>query len=70
MMVKKPDGTDPLNSDTDGDGTDGQEKTDATDPNDNCSLIVANQTETPDATWTAADYDGVSNGDETNGTDP
>jgi hypothetical protein len=44
------DGTDPLNSDTDGDGvTDGQ-KTDATDPNDNCSLIVANQTETPDAT--------------------
>jgi hypothetical protein len=30
------DGTDPLNSDTDGDGvTDGQEKTDATDPNDN-----------------------------------
>jgi hypothetical protein len=41
------DGTDPLNSDTDGDGVnDGQEKTDATDPNDNCSLIVANQTET------------------------
>jgi hypothetical protein len=32
-------------------------KTDATDPNDNCSLIVANQTETPDATWTAADCD-------------
>jgi hypothetical protein len=30
-------------------------KTDATDPNDNCSLVVANQTETPDATWTAAD---------------
>jgi hypothetical protein len=31
--------------------------------------VVANQTETPDAT--AADSDGVSNGDEiTNGTDP
>jgi hypothetical protein len=30
-------------------------KTDATDPNDNCSLVAANQTETPDATWTAAD---------------
>jgi hypothetical protein len=47
--------------------------TDATDPNDNRSLVVANQTETPDATWTAADRDsdGVSNGDEiTNGTDP
>jgi hypothetical protein len=66
------DGTDPLNSDTDGDGVT-DKKTDATDPNDNCSLIVANQTETPDATWTAADCDsdGVSNGDEiTNGTDP
>jgi hypothetical protein len=38
MMVRSTDGTDPLNSDTDGDGvTDGQEKTDATDPNDNCS---------------------------------
>jgi hypothetical protein len=24
------------------------DKTDATDPNDNCSLVVANQTETPD----------------------
>jgi hypothetical protein len=49
MMVKKLQmAPDPLNSDTDGDGvTDGQEKQ-ATDPNDNCSLVVANQTETPE----------------------
>jgi hypothetical protein len=30
-----------------------KKKNRSTDPNDNCSLIVANQTETPDATWTA-----------------
>jgi hypothetical protein len=33
-----------------------RKKTDATDPNDNCSQLLI-KTETPDATWTAADCD-------------
>jgi hypothetical protein len=44
-------------------------KTDATDPNDNCSL-VANQTETPDATWTADCVVRLVTETITNGTDP
>jgi hypothetical protein len=67
------DGTDPLNSDTDGDGGPMDKKKQMQQIPMITAHIVANQTETPDATWTAADCDsdGVSNGDEiTNGTDP
>ncbi|WP_339850227.1 gliding motility-associated C-terminal domain-containing protein, partial [uncultured Dokdonia sp.] len=64
--------TDPLDIDTDGDGvTDGQEALDGTDPNDNCSLVVANQTETTDAAYNSADcdMDGLTNNEETTGID-
>ncbi|QCE41035.1 gliding motility-associated C-terminal domain-containing protein [Psychroserpens sp. NJDZ02] len=64
--------TDPLDNDSDGDGvTDGQEALDGTDPNDNCSLIVANQTETPDAAYDTADcdMDGLTNNEEATGID-
>ncbi|WP_379952915.1 gliding motility-associated C-terminal domain-containing protein [Dokdonia sp. R78006] len=69
-----PDGniTDPLDIDSDGDGvTDGQEALDGTDPNDNCSLVVANQTETTDAAYNSADcdMDGLTNNEETTGID-
>ncbi len=71
-----PDGnmTDPLDPDTDGDGVnDGDEANDGTDPNDPCDLIVASQTETPDASWgdLDCDNDGLSNDEEiAAGTDP
>ncbi|WP_405251381.1 gliding motility-associated C-terminal domain-containing protein [Dokdonia sp. Asnod3-C12] len=64
--------TDPLDIDSDGDGvTDGQEALDGTDPNDNCSLVVANQTETTDAAYNSADcdMDGLTNNEETTGID-
>ena len=69
-----PDGeiTDPLDIDSDGDGvTDGQEALDGTDPNDNCSLVVANQTEMTDAAYDSADcdMDGLTNNEETTGID-
>ncbi len=60
--------TDPTDPDTDGDGvTDGTEAVDMTNPNDNCSLVLASQTETPDAAWLAADCDtdGLTNEEET-----
>jgi gliding motility-associated-like protein len=67
-------GTDPNNPDTDGDGvTDGKEKTDGTDPKDDCKLIVASQTLEPSAAWKDKDCDGdkIPNGEETSeGTDP
>ncbi|WP_040474087.1 thrombospondin type 3 repeat-containing protein, partial [Flavobacterium frigoris] len=62
------------NLDSDGDGVlDTVEKTDGTNPNDNCSLVIASQTLAPNAAWNAADCDsdGVTNGQEiTNGTNP
>ncbi len=64
--------TDPLDIDSDGDGvTDGQEALDGTDPNDNCSLVVANQTEMTDAAYNSADcdMDGLTNSEETTGID-
>lgn len=67
-------GTNPLNPDTDGDGViDGTEVTDATNPLDPCDLILASQTVTPTAAWSAldCDNDGLTNGQEvTGGTDP
>ncbi|MDX2362760.1 MAG: T9SS type A sorting domain-containing protein [Crocinitomicaceae bacterium] len=61
-------------TDTDGDGVlDDTEVTDATDPADMCSFILASVTEVPSAAWIAADcdQDGVTNGDEViAGTDP
>jgi len=60
--------------DSDGDGvTDEQEVTDGTDPNDNCSFVLANQVVDPDDTWNNADCDedGITNAAEkTAGTDP
>jgi gliding motility-associated-like protein len=67
-------GTDPLNPDSDGDGvTDGDEVADGTDANDPCDLLVASQTVTPSADWSALDCDGdgVNNGEEyAQGSDP
>lgn len=67
------DGADGEVMDTDGDGVnDDKEQADGTDPNDNCSLVVDNQTQTPSAAWADADCDsdGVNNADEiTDGTD-
>lgn len=60
--------------DTDGDGvTDGDEASDQTNPNDQCSFILASQTLAPSSTWnsTDCDFDGVSNSQEVlNGTNP
>lgn len=66
--------TDPLSADSDGDGVnDGDEKNDKTNPLDNCSLIIASQTLTPESKWDDmdCDADGVSNKEEIdNGSDP
>lgn len=53
--------------DTDGDGVlDSVEITDGTDPDDLCSFVLANQTETPSGEWndTDCDSDGLVNVDE------
>jgi gliding motility-associated-like protein len=67
-------GTDPLNSDSDGDGVlDGTEVADGTNANDPCDLIIASQTVTPSAAWGAldCDNDGLTNDEEiAAGTDP
>ncbi len=69
-----PNGTNPLNPDSDGDGViDGDEESDGTNGNDPCDLVLASQTVTPSAAWNNldCDNDGVTNGEEiTNGTDP
>ncbi|UMB59997.1 Ig-like domain-containing protein [Lutibacter sp. A80] len=78
-----PNGTDPNNPDTDGDGVlDGTEITEGTDPNDPCDYITTSVTETQGGDWLTADCDGdgVPNGEEVdpdgdgtpgpNGTDP
>jgi gliding motility-associated-like protein len=66
--------TDPLITDTDGDGvSDAQEAIDGTNPNDGCSYKVSSQTGPTSAAWKALDCDGdgVVNGTElTDGTDP
>lgn len=71
---EKKDGTDPLSADSDGDGVnDGDEKTDETNPLDNCSLIIASQSLTPENKWNDmdCDSDGSSNKEELdNGTNP
>ena len=69
-----PNGTNPLNPDTDGDGvTDGTEVTDGTIGTDPCDFVLASQSVTPSAAWNNldCDNDGVTNGEEViNGTDP
>ena len=53
--------------DSDGDGVpDEQEIADGTDPNDNCSFVLANQITEPDANWNNSDCDedGITNLDE------
>ena len=69
-----PNGTNPLNPDSDGDGvTDGDEESDGTNGNDPCDLVLSSQTVTPSAEWLALDCDNDSLTNENEviiGTDP
>ncbi|TYB70473.1 tandem-95 repeat protein, partial [Bizionia saleffrena] len=69
-----PDGTDPTNPDTDGDGVlDGTEVANGTDPNDECDFNFEDITEPVNSNYLDADCDndGVTNGTEiADGTDP
>jgi len=66
--------SDPLNSDTDGDGvTDNAEVTDNTSPTNHCSFILSSQTLVPTTIWNQqdCDSDGLTNEEEvTAGTNP
>ncbi|MFC4094386.1 gliding motility-associated C-terminal domain-containing protein [Euzebyella saccharophila] len=60
-------GTDPTNTDTDGDGViDGMEVTDNTDPLDPCDFLLVSQTVEPSPEWKNqdCDMDGLNNEDE------